>query len=361
MHPAAGTLIFAVTLMVAGCMSDTPMQGTRTSFRYFTNFMAFAHSESAGAVSLTSPPIEAERWDELVLSWNGKCPPRHRMVFEARAFDGSEWTRFYNMGVWTEGSSRESIKGQRDDDASVDTDTLKCKRPMTAAQVRITFTSDNVTLPQLNFLGVSFLDGEASAPANLATNKAAWGRTLAVPERSQLGHKDGSGWCSPTAVSMMLAYWSRALDRPELDIPVPAVAAGVHDPNWGGTGNWSFNMAFAGSFPGMRAYVTRLDELAQVEQCIAAGVPIALSVSFDLLNGKERDIGNGHLVVVAGFTATGDVVLNDPWPNPKGENRVRKIIPRERLLRAWNRSKQTVYIIHPESKNPLSGLPERGL
>jgi hypothetical protein len=159
----------------------------------------------------------------------------------------------------------------------------------------------------------------------------------------------------------MLAYWAQELKRSELDLAVPAVAAGVHDPNSGGTGNWSFNMAFAGRFDGIRAFVTRLYDLAQVEDCIAAGVPVALSVSFDLLNGKNQDQANGHLVVVVGFTESGDVVLNDPWPNPKGENRVRKIAPRERVIRAWQRSKQTAYIIHPENKNPLPGFPGRGL
>jgi hypothetical protein len=64
---------------------------------------------------------------------------------------------------------------------------------------------------------------------------------------------------------------------------------------------------------------------------------------------------------VAGFTENGEIVLNDPWPNPKGENRVRKIVPRDRVIRAWQRSNQTVYLIHPENKNPLPGLPGRGL
>jgi hypothetical protein len=85
-----------------------------------------------------------------------------------------------------------------------------------------------------------------------------------------------------------------------------------------------------------------------VEDCVAAGVPVALSVSFDLLNGREKDLGNGHLIVVVGFTRNGDVIVNDPWPDPKGVNRVRKTFPRAQVLRAWQRSKQTVYWIAPE-------------
>jgi hypothetical protein len=147
---------------------------------------------------------------------------------------------------------------------------------------------------------------------------------------------------------MILGYWSRQLNREELDVPVPDAARAVYDTAYRGTGNWAFNMAYAGSFPGLRAYATRFDDLRQVENCIAAGIPVALSVSFDLLNGKIADQNNGHLIVVVGFTARGDVVVNDPWPNPKKENRVRKIFPRERVVAAWQRSKQTVYVVAPE-------------
>jgi hypothetical protein len=180
-------------------------------------------------------------------------------------------------------------------------------------------------------------------------NRSVWGKTLDVPERSKFGYPGGKGWCSPTALSMILAYWSRELNRPELDVTVPDVARAIHDTAYRGTGNWAFNMAYAGSFDGMRGYVTRFDGLRQVEDCIAVGIPVALSVSFDLLNGKSEDQNNGHLIVVAGFTQKGDLMVNDPWSNPKNENRVRKIFPRERVVAAWQRSRQTVYLAAPES------------
>ena len=88
--------------------------------------------------------------------------------------------------------------------------------------------------------------------------------------------------------------------------------------------------------------------MAEVEDLIAAGLPVALSVSSDLLNGKPKDQGNGHLIVVVGFTDSGDVVVNDPWPNAKKENSLRKVFPRGRVIKAWQRSKQTVYVIGPE-------------
>lgn len=148
---------------------------------------------------------------------------------------------------------------------------------------------------------------------------------------------------------MVLAYWAKVTQRRELDVDVPEVAAGVYDKNWPGTGNWPFNTAFAGSLPGMRAYVTRLGDITELETLVAAGIPPIVSVSFDLLHGKEQDQGNGHLVVCVGFTEHGDAVVNDPWARLEKGEQVHGIVSRENLLKAWARSHRTAYLIYPES------------
>jgi uncharacterized protein YvpB len=343
------TSALAVVIWMGCATSRSPERAAPAAFQAFTNFSTFVQTDAAGAVTLLSPEIPAPHWNELIVSWNANCPARSRLTVEARAFDGKRWTRFYTMGIWSEDNVRESVRRQRDGDASVNTDVLVCKRPMRSSQVRLTLTGDAAKLPTVKFVGVSLLD-TTMAPRSEHTNSAAYGRTLNVPQRSQLGYEGASGWCSPTSVSMMLAYWAKQLNRPELDVQVPAVATAVFDPNWSGTGNWPFNMAFAGHFAGVRAFVTRMNELGDVEDWIAAGVPVALSVSFDLLNGREKDLGNGHLIVVVGFTASGDVVVNDPWPSPKKENSVRKVFPRNRVIKAWQRSHQTAYVVVGEGR-----------
>ena len=148
---------------------------------------------------------------------------------------------------------------------------------------------------------------------------------------------------------MVLAYWSATLHRPELDRPVPEVAAGVNDPVYGGTGNWPFNTAYAGKFPGIRAYVTRLDDVAELEQWLAAGIPVILSVSSYLTNDRHDGPDNGHLIVCVGFTDAGDMVVNDPGVSIKRGERVRRIYPRERVINAWKKSRNTVYLLYPET------------
>ena len=158
-----------------------------------------------------------------------------------------------------------------------------------------------------------------------------------------MGYPNGKALCSPTAVSMILGYWAQALNRPELDRPVPEVAEAIYDLQWKGTGNWPFNMAYAGSFPGIRAYVARFSDVSELEDWIAHNLPVALSLDYDRLRGKGPG-PNGHLVVLVGFTKQGDPIINDPGTS----EHVRKTFFRANLVDAWGCSRNTVYLIYPE-------------
>jgi hypothetical protein len=132
-------------------------------------------------------------------------------------------------------------------------------------------------------------------------------------------------------------------------MPVPEVAHACFDRVYNGTGNWPFNTAFAGSLPGLRAYVTRLSDIRQLEDWVAAGIPPIVSVSYDLLKGKAKDEDPGHLMVCNGFTETGDIVLNDPAHHPERGEVARRVFPRDNFLKGWARSRNTVYLLYPEN------------
>jgi len=356
-----GALRFMVPMLCACFVAALrPCQGgeapgaTSAHFIGLDRFSDFEKAERPGVVVMTSPWLRPPRpWNELVVSWNALCPAGGHLTIEARAGRGDTTTPFYNLGRWATNSdqpSRGSVRGQKDAMAAVKTDTLVCRDCMERVQIRLALEGDTEA-GRLKFLGLCTLD-TTTAPAALAPNPAAWGKVIDVPRRSQLGHPGAAGWCSPTSLSMVLAYWAKAMGRTELDLPVPTVARNVFDPGWEGTGNWVFNTAFAGQFEGMRAYVARLDDLREIEDWVAAGIPVIASVSCDLLNGSPTDQGNGHLIVVVGFTKTGEVVVNDPWPNAKKENSIRKTFSRENFTRAWASSHRTVYLVHPLSVKP---------
>jgi len=312
----------------------------------FKSFSAFTkvRDTNTSATVLTSPEIRTGiRWDELIASWNAGVSAVAGLKIEVRAIYSDHKTKWFTMGLWATDPAkhpRESVRGQQDADGEVDTDTLVLKETAERVQLRVTL-SGGKNPAKLKFLSLSLLDRKATPPP-LPPNHAAWGQLIAVPERSQMAYENGGVICSPTTVSMLLAYWSQRLDRPGLDQDVPEVVKGVYDPQWGGTGNWVFNTAYAGSFRGMRAYTTRLSDISEVEDFIVRGIPVGLSLCYNRLRGKSRE-PSGHLVVCVGFTKHGDVIVNDPGTSKK----VRKIFPRAILLDAWAYSKNTVYLVYP--------------
>ena len=315
----------------------------------FRDFSGFKQTKGArpGETVLESPETATSlRWGELVVSWNADTPDAAYLRIEARALYPTHVTKYYTLGLWSSNTNhypRECVLHQRDADGDVLTDTLILTQACDRVQVRLTLGGDGGQKPKLKFLGLCLTDSKC-APAVLPPNRAAWGKTIAVPELSQMAYPTGKVLCSPTAVAMIMAYWSQTLGRPELNREVPDVAAAVYDAKWKGTGNWPFNTAYAGSFAGMRAYVVRLSDLSEVEDWIASGVPVTLSVSSDRLH--RRGPGpNGHLVVCVGFTSRGEPVVNDP-----GSSRdVRRVYPRKDVLDAWSGSRNAAYLIYPET------------
>lgn len=318
-----------------------------TALLTFTNFAQFTRTTESGDTVLLSPELDAGlAWDELIVSWN--TTTNMALVTEARAFTPAGPTRWFTLGRWSGGPSpaaRTSVNHQRDDTARVETDTLIVAKASPRVQVRMTLHGPE---SGLKFLALCLADVHRE-PEPKPPRRAAWGRSTEVPVRSQADYPEGvTKWCSPTSTSMLLGYWAEELHRPELDADVRTTAAGVFDQGWHGTGNWPFNMAFAGARPGIRACVARLEDVADLEAWTLRGIPVAVSVSYAMLKGAPHAVpDDGHLVVVRGFTAEGDVVVNDPGVR---RERARRMFPRADFARAWVYSHRTSYLVWPEGQ-----------
>lgn len=347
------TLLLAA-LPLAGCRAIPAAR--HSEFSRFVGIGDFSHFTPSHATNgnlvLLSPPLASPLpWNELIVSWNAGAPAGSFLNIEAAAVSPGTATKFYSLGQWSPDGvafPRTSVRHQGDANGTVDTDTLVLSHPATAVRLRLTCGGVHGARPRLKFIGLSFSNTNAP-PVSAPSGHSLWGKMISTPERSQHGYPGGAGWCSPTALSMALAHWAEVLNRPELDVPVPQAAAAVYDQAFAGTGNWPFNTAFAGSFPGLRAYVTRLDDLSEVESWIAAGVPVILSARWDLLEPGRQPDPDGHLVVCIGFTPAGDVVINDPAARLDRGESVRHIYRRANVLRAWASSRHTVYLIYPEN------------
>ena len=115
--------------------------------------------------------------------------------------------------------------------------------------------------------------------------------------------------------------------------------------------------AYAAQF-GLTAFVTRLVGLADLEAFVTAGLPLVASATFRdaELTGAGYSTA-GHLFVVRGFTAGGDVIVNDPASHQVASNdEVRTVYRRREFERVWVRgSGGLVYVMHP----PGHPLPDR--
>lgn len=105
---------------------------------------------------------------------------------------------------------------------------------------------------------------------------------------------------------------------------------------------------------GLDAPVRQYSSLRPLEDWIGRGVPLVVSLSW---NNVDTDLGNdldgasiastgGHLMVVRGFTASGDVIANDP-ASPDNAS-VRRVYKRAQLERNWLRASHgATYVIGP--------------
>ncbi|QYK53880.1 MAG: peptidase C39 family protein [Fimbriimonadaceae bacterium] len=294
--------------------------------------------------------VEAKSFKTVIPSWNGSAKSGASMQIFLRPLDSAATD--FSLGQWSEGEAgtvRTSVNDQKNPFGRVDTDTLTLTKSTTKLLVTVSLVNGSSgTQARLDRFHLVFGPSQGTPSARMPLRDL----LLDVPYRAQAKYAGGGVLCSPTSVSMILSYWSKKLDWPGLDFDVPDVQRGVFDPGWNGTGNWPFNVAFAGSLPGMTGYVTQLRGVNDIEAFVASGVPVATSVSYDLLKGKPKKGANdGHLVVIVGFDKEGRPIFNDP-----GRNVVRMVYERDAFERAWASSGNTVYLIHPEGWN----IPDDG-
>ena len=309
-----------------------------------TNLAGF--SGSADRLVWTSQEwVSPVPFRELVVSWNAL--PETSFRLEARISSSEDTVQSFTIARWSSGTNvgtRTSINGQRYRAGRMDTDTLTLTRDVSAVRIRIEFDSAVEGPAAVPLIVLSTWSPDSPHTNALPVPPSAL-RVIEVPRKSQADYPEGvTKWCSPTSTAMLLAHWGKVLARPELDLDVRTVAAGVYDPGWPGTGNWVFNTAFAGSKPGLRSCAARLGGIADLHALISAGLPAAVSVSYAQLKGAANVAeGDGHLVVVCGFTPTA-VVINDPGVRLE---RVRREIPVADFQRAWEASHRTAYLVWP--------------
>ena len=226
--------------------------GTEKGITFKNGAARLARGRTKG--TLTSRVYESVHKDTFIPSWNARTPSDTWLQMELRLRSGGSWTHWWDMGVWAKGTDtikRHSVNGQRAGDWRVLTDTLQSIGPLyaDAYQYRLTLVSKRTgRTPRVRAIYVTASNSYRNGKALVGANETLWGKDLSVPARSQMIYPNGGEvWCSPTSLSMVMAYWANKAGRRSLNQEVPTVARGTYDYVYRGNGNWPFNTAYAAS------------------------------------------------------------------------------------------------------------------
>ncbi|MFI5428949.1 peptidase C39 family protein [Aeromicrobium sp. UC242_57] len=307
----------------------------------------------------------------LIPSWSITTPSGTWARIDVRVRKGStvgSWDTVARWATATTRVKRSSYSAQTDDLARLSTDTVLANvgKSFDQWQVRVLLyrpkgSKSTPTLHAVNGVAASY---SARNPSAASATTMTTTTDLAVPMSSQMIHKSefpqwgggGEAWCSPTSTSMIMRYFGKGPKKADYswskyaDSFVDHAARYTFDHAYNGTGNWPFNTAYAAGYS-LDTFVTRLYNLREAEAFIKAGIPVVASVAFAKggLTGAPISSTPGHLLVIRGFTSTGQVIANDPAA-PKNST-VRRIYSRAQFEKAWLKgSGGVVYVIRPTSK-----------
>ncbi|MGH3713559.1 MAG: C39 family peptidase [Micromonosporaceae bacterium] len=315
---------------------------------------------------------------EAIPSWNADTPGGTWIQVNLRGVtELGNTTKWYILGRWAARDTemhRTSVPLQGDDDGFVAIDTFVARdgHAWKSYQIELTLlrpvgSTDSPSVRSIGAMASQLPDGKVtpSTPSGVV-------RTLAVPQFSQelhVGHypqwdNGGEAWCSPTSTSMAMGYWNAlppasdydwVAPDPHSDPWVDHAARHVFDYNYNGAGNWPYNTAYAATY-GLDGFVTRLRSLNEAEKFIAAGIPLVVSASWKKNEVPGADYGtNGHLLLIVGFDAAGNPIMNDPFAHSNAA--VRKTFGRAEFENVWlTHSGGVTYVIHPPDV-PLPAAP----
>lgn len=289
-----------------------------------------------------TPP---DPFDDLVGSVTADVPPGGEVELAAKVRVDGTWTEWLPLGTLS--SDGWTSPGKIVDAAGVvDVDTLRLHKKADAARYRLKLKAGKKPV-KIRSVALALSDGSSpEAPPAFATGP--WVRDLGLNPRSQGDAQEEfkHDICSPTSLAMTLEFWGVKKTLEE-------AALAARDRGSQLFGNWPANVAYAGAL-GLEGSVARLESLADLQDEIGRGRPVIVSVTYgegELPNSPIKKT-NGHVIVVGGFTETGDVIAYDPAG--KGAAQVRRVYPRLAFHKVWRgRKRGLAYLLGRLTPRPL--------
>ena len=304
---------------------------------------AFAVEDISLPAVLTSAQLDAVfAFNELLLSADAVFPGGGGLEAEAQVKTAAGWSPWFSFGRFSAAGGGLSPAPQENSFGKVDIDILKLKKKASALRYRLTVTSAGGKSPVIRLAAVSYTDSEALySPGGAVARPASFRAVkLASPRFSQMMQQVNYAGdiCSPVSLSMALCGLGLRAEPLETAGAVLDTAQNIY-------GNWFFNTAHAGT-RGLYSFISRLNSLEEARAYLEAGARVIASVTFgpDELRNSPLKKTKGHLLVITGFNAKGDVITNDPAA--PDEKTVERVYDRAQFAQAWLKNKYgTAYII----------------
>ena len=302
--------------------------------------------------------------NDLVLSWNFDMPIGTGAVMDMRVGDEegktvSAWYEMARVGFLPDLSRLARTDGvKRDENGSVVDDTLVLSKKWHKVQYRVTFLSGvSHHSPTLRLIAISSVDRDT--PVTYSTyvpsgKKEAWMRSLPVRWRTQALEEPSIAGriCGPTSMSQAMEYLG-------CNIPTADLAAESYDYANEIFGNWPF-LAQEAALHGLKAWVARCQDFKPIEDSIADGRPVVLSLAFNKgeLRNSPLSETDGHLILCVGMTPEGDLICNDSCSADKICDHI--VYKRDDMATAWlKRGGASIFVAKRAGHVETSGLDKR--
>jgi hypothetical protein len=253
--------------------------------------------------SITLRPQSADYpFNEGLPSWNGTAPAdSSAFKIQMRFPYNGGWSGWLTVGYWksniwtTYGST--SFGG-----GYVDVDFVKLSSYVSSWQFRIRMTRTSLAQvsPTLHRLSFVVSDSGTAGAMDFSQILADNPLPVLIPTtfvyQYGVDSEIGGKICSPSSVAMILKSYGIAVD-------VLTFAQDTYDPYHGIFGVWPRVVQNASEY-GVDGTVTRYRTWGQTRDVLAADGRIAMSVG--------RPLYSGHLMMLAGFNASGTPIVHDP-------------------------------------------------
>ncbi len=258
----------------------------------------------------TTPPVKVPfLFSELIPSFTVDSPQESSFVVHIRLSpDGDAWSPWLFAGNWNT-NKKGSVSNEW---GSVKIDYLVTKRAVSFFQMRFSLNSRKKGVsPAINSVTAAVSSQRTDKGLKLSRNLSVLNRMekteLKVPFRSQgWADKSISGHiCSVVSTAMVMDFWGTNVDTEEF-------AKIVYEPRHDMFGIWWRAVQGASVF-GFDGWVQYFRSWDDVSEYIYAGIPVVACICFDdyQLKGSATQASDGHVIVISGFDANGNVICRD--------------------------------------------------